>query len=221
MLDWTYIEGVLPTLTSAFFLTLKISAIGIVIALFLGAVCSMILYRRVPALSALVNGYVAFFRNTPLLLHLFFLYYGLPRISPILLSFETTALIGLSLLGGAFMTESFKSGLSAVRPSQIDAAKAIGLSKWQQMRYVIFPQALSYSVPTLGANAIFLFKETSIFTAIAGTDITTVAIGYINMDYKTYEMLFMLVMAYLVVILPFIFLLNFLEKRVRYAEFGN
>src|SRR5699024_11204331 len=177
-----------------------------------GAICSMILYRRVPVLSALVSGYVAFFRNTPLLLHLFFLYYGLPRISPILLSFETTALIGLSLLGGAFMTESFKSGLSAVRPSQIDAAKAIGLSKWQQMRYVIFPQALSYSVPTLGANAIFLFKETSIFTAIAGTDITTVAIGYINMDYKTYEMLFMLVMAYLIVILPFIFLLNFLEK---------
>lgn len=221
MFDWAYVLKVLPIYERALYLTVKISVYGILLSFVLGALGSIILFYKIKGLSSVIRSYVAFFRNTPLLLHLFFIYYGCPRILGVAPDFELTALIGLSLLGGSYMTEAFLSSIEAVPKFQVEAGQAIGLNKTQLMRYVIFPQALSYSVPALGANCIFLFKETSVFTAIAGTDITTIAIGMINMDYKTNESLLMLVVAYLIVLVPFIILLNYTEKKVRYAEFGR
>lgn len=220
-MDLTYLIKVLPALEKALWLTVKISFFGILSAIFLGIVLSLVIFYRLPIVAKLAQGYVAFFRNTPLLLHLFFLYFGLPRAFGIVLSFETTALIGLSLLGGAYMAEAFKGGIESVARSQFDSGKAIGLSRLQMIRYIILPQAFSYCIPALGANCIFLFKETSVFTAIAGTDITTVIINYISNIGHTNENLFLLVIAYVIVILPFTFVLAYVEKRVRHAEFGS
>lgn len=215
-----YLQEIFPLLESAFWLTLKISFLGILNALILGLIISLTIFFKIPLLAPISNAFVAFFRNTPLLLHLFFLYFGLPRIFGILLSFETTALIGLSLLGAAYMAEAFKSGITQIAASQLESGKAIGLNRLQITRYIIIPQALSYSVPALGANAIFLFKETSVFTAIAGTDITTVIINLISNVGHTNENLLFLVAAYAIVIIPFTLLLSLLERRLRYAEFG-
>lgn len=215
-----YLQEIFPTLEAAFWLTLRISFLGIVNALILGLVMSLVIFYRMPLLSQFFNGFIAFFRNTPLLLHLFFLYFGLPRAFGILLSFETTALIGLSLLGSAYMAEAFKSGITQIAQSQLDSGKAIGLNPLQMARYIIIPQAFTYSVPALGANCIFLFKETSVFTAIAGTDITTVVINLISNVGHTNENLLLLVIAYAIVIIPFTYLLSLIEKRVRHAEFG-
>lgn len=216
----SYLQEVYPLLQTAFWLTLKISFWGILNALLLGIFMSVIIFYRVPVLTPIFNGLIAFFRNTPLLLHLFFLYFGFPRAFGIVMSFETTALIGLSLLGSAYMAEAFKSGIQHIAASQLDSGKAIGLNNFQMARYIIIPQAFSYSVPALGANCIFLFKETSVFTAIAGTDITTVIINLISNDGHTNENLLFLVIAYAIIIIPFTILLTFIEKRARYAEFG-
>ncbi|GGZ74547.1 hypothetical protein GCM10007161_01660 [Ignatzschineria indica] len=118
------------------------------------------------------------------------------------------------------MAEAFKSGITQIAASQLESGKAIGLNRLQITRYIIIPQALSYSIPALGANAIFLFKETSVFTAIAGTDITTVIINLISNIGHTNENLLLLVAAYAIVIIPFTLLLSLLERRLRYAEFG-
>lgn len=221
LFNWSYIHQVLPDFGQALWLTLKISSVGIIAAILVGAVCSVVIFYRILFFSQMAKAYVAFFRNTPLLLHLFFIYFGLPRALNITLSFETTALLGLSLLGGAYMAEAFRSGIEAVAKSQFESGQAIGLNRWQMARYIILPQAVSYCVPALGANCIFLFKETSVFTAIAGTDVTTIAINFISNDGHTNNNLLLLVMAYLVVIVPFIFVLSYVEKRVRRAEFGN
>lgn len=215
-----YLQEVLPLLETAFWLTLKISFFGILNALILGLAISLVLFFKIPFLTTICQGFIAFFRNTPLLLHLFFLYFGLPRMFGILLSFETTALLGLSLLGAAYMAEAFKGGIAQIASSQLESGKAIGLNRLQIARYIVIPQALSYSIPALGANAIFLFKETSVFTAIAGTDITTVVINLISNVGHTNENLTLLVVAYAIVIIPFTLLLSQLERRLRYAEFG-
>lgn len=216
----SYFAEVFPTLEVAFWLTLKIAFFGIVNALLLGIIMSVVIFFRIPILTQFFNGFIAFFRNTPLLLQLFFLYFGLPRAFGILLSFETTALLGLSLLGSAYMAEAFKSGIAQIQQIQLDSGKATGLSRFQLARYIVIPQAFSYSVPALGANCIFLFKETSVFTAIAGTDITTVVINLISNVGHTNENLFFLVIAYAIVIIPFALLLTLIERKVRYAEFG-
>jgi polar amino acid transport system permease protein len=89
------------------------------------------------------------------------------------------------------------------------------------MRYVVLPQALSVSIPSLCANVVFLIKETSVFSAVALADVMFVAKDLIGLYYKTNEALFMLVVSYLIILLPLSLAASLLERRLRYAGFGN
>lgn len=200
--------------------TLKLAFIGIVLSLLIGLFCSLINYYNIKFLNKIVNCYIELSRNTPLLIQLFFLYYGLPKIG-IKLDAFTCAVIGLAFLGGSYMAEAFRGGLESVSKVQIEAGLSIGLTKAQVTRYVIFPQALAVSIPSLGANSIFIIKETSIVSAIALKDLMFVTKDIIGIYYKTNEALFMLVVAYLIILLPLSLLLSYVERRLRYAGFGN
>ncbi len=219
-MDWQYIQQSLPLYEKAFWLTLNISLLGIAISVAIGMICSVILHYRFKVLSSVVKAYVSLFRNTPLMIQLFFMFYALPKLG-FKMEPNTTALLGLSLLGGSYMAEAFKGGIAAVAKNQIEAGLAIGLNRWQLMRHVILPQAISYSVPALGANAIFLIKETSIFSVIAVMDLMNVTRSQIGMFYKTNESLLMLVGAYALMLIPVSIFLSWLERKVRHAEFGH
>ncbi|HEY3423904.1 MAG TPA: amino acid ABC transporter permease, partial [Negativicutes bacterium] len=187
---------------------------------FIGLVCSIILYYRVRGIEKLVRAYIELSRNTPLLIQLFFLYYGFTKIG-VTMSEQTCAIIGLSFLGGSYMAEAFRGGIESVHKGQIESGLSIGLSNIQLVRYVIFPQAISVTIPSLGANCIFLLKETSIVGAIAIPDLMNVTQDLIGMYYQTFESLLMLVVAYLILLLPVSLFLSWLERKVRHAEFGN
>lgn len=219
-MDWSYMIDVLPLYKNALWLTVKLGVIGIVFAVIVGVICSTIQFYKVKGLNAVVQIYLEVARNTPLLIQLFFLFYGLPKVG-IVLSGEACAIIGLTFLGGSYMAEVFRSGMEAVSKNQIEAGKAIGLNNVQLMRYVILPQAFSYSIPGFGANCIFLLKETSIFSAIAILELTNTTKNLMGIYYKTNEALFMLVIGYLIILLPVTLFLTWLERRMRYAEFGH
>lgn len=219
-LDWEFIYESLPLYGEAMWLTVKLAFLAILFSLVLGLLFSVVLYYRVRILSDVIKVYIELSRNTPLLVQLFFLYYGLPKIG-IHFSEFTCAIVGMTFLGGSYMTEAFRSGIDAVSQSQIESGLSIGLSKVQLARYVILPQAFAISIPSLGANAIFLLKETSIVGAIALMDLMNVAKDLIGMHYKTAESLLLLVLAYLVLVLPLSLLLTWVERKVRYAEFGD
>lgn len=119
------------------------------------------------------------------------------------------------------MAESFRSGFEAVPSSQIELATSIGLSPLQSFRYVILPQALAISLPSFSANIIFLLKETSVFSAVALADLMYVAKDLIGVYYETDEALFMLVIAYLILLLPISLAFSLIERRLRFAGFGN
>ncbi|EGG38729.1 amino acid ABC superfamily ATP binding cassette transporter, partial [Streptococcus sanguinis SK1087] len=123
-------------------------------------------------------------RNTPLLLQLFFLYFGLPRVG-LVLSSEACATIGLIFLGGSYMAESFRSGLEAVSRTQREVGLSIGLRPVQVFYYVILPQAAAIALPSFSANVIFLIKETSVFSAVALADLMFVAKDLIGLYYET------------------------------------
>ncbi|MEK4453596.1 amino acid ABC transporter permease [Paenibacillus sp. FSL R5-0636] len=219
-LDWEFIYESLPLYGEAMWLTVKLALLAIVFSLLIGLLFSIVLYYKVKIVSDVIKIYIELSRNTPLLVQLFFLYYGLPKIG-IHFSEMTCAIVGMTFLGGSYMTESFRGGFEAVSQSQIESGQSIGLSKLQLVRYVIFPQAFAISIPSLGANAIFLLKETSIVGAIALMDLMNVAKDLIGMHYKTAESLLLLVLAYLVLVLPLSLLLTWVERKVRYAEFGD
>lgn len=134
---------------------------------------------------------------------------------------ETCAVIGLTFLGGSYMAEAFRSGLESVDKIQFESGLSIGLEHSQVMRYIVIPQALSTSVPALCANVIFLIKETSVFSVVALADLMYVAKDLIGLYYKTEESLLMLVIAYLIILLPISIIASILERRLRYAGFGN
>lgn len=219
-MDIDFITQYAPLYVEAAKLTLGLGIMGILFALVIGLICSLIQYFKIPVLKRIAAIYIELSRNTPLLVQLFFLYFGLPKLG-IILSSETCAIVGLSFLGGSYMAEAFRSGLESVEKIQMESGLSIGLKRGQVMRYVVFPQALSISVPALCANIIFLIKETSVFSAVALADLMYVAKDLIGLYYKTDEALLMLVIAYLILLLPISIIASWLERRLRYAGFGN
>ena len=205
---------VLPLYYEGALLTLRVGTIGILLALAVGMVTAVARYWRIPII------YTEFSRNTPLLVQLFFLYFGLPKVG-IRISGEWCAIIGLAFLGGSYMAEALRAGLESVSTVQTESARVLGLTPFQTMMLVVLPQAFAVSVPPLVANIIFLIKEISVVSAIALPDLMYVTKDLIGNSYKTDESLILLVSAYVVLLLPISLLGYWLEKKVRYAGFGN
>ncbi|BCX78919.1 amino acid ABC transporter permease [Campylobacter sp. 19-13652] len=216
-MDFDFILRFVPMYAQAGWLTIKLATLGIIASLALGLACAISYYFNRPILSKIVSCYIELSRNTPLLIQLFFLYYGLPKIGIHISSF-TCALIALIFLGGGYMAESFRLGLEAIRCAQYESALSLGLSKASALRYVILPQALRISLPSISANVIFLIKETSVVSVIALADLVYATKDIIGLYYRTNEALFLLVASYLIIILPVSLGLSYLEKRLNYAR---
>lgn len=219
-LNFEFMVKYLPWYVDAAVLTVRVAFLGILFSLVIGICCAIIRYYKIPLLRFLVSAYIEISRNTPLLVQLFFLYFGLPKVG-IVLSSEVCAVVGLTFLGGSYMAESLRSGLDSVERSQLEAAAALGMGRRLTMAEVIFPQAMAVSVPGLCANVIFLIKETSVVSGIALADLMYVTKDLIGLYYETDEALIMLVIFYLVILLPISLLASVLERRVRHAGFGN
>lgn len=219
-MDFDVMISYLPLYRDALFLTMRIGWKGVAIAFGIGLLGSAVLHFKLPVAKSIVSAYTELFRNTPLLVQLFFLYFALPKIG-FRVSPEACGTWGLGLLGGAYMTETFRSGLENIPRIQFESAQSLGMSRGQTFRYVIFPQAVSSSVPGLVANVIFLLKETSVFSTVSLMDLMFTAKDLIGMYAKTIECLTLLVIFYLIMLLPVSLLGNLVERRLRHAEFGD
>ena len=219
-MDFSVIAEYLPLYEKALLLTVRIGWMGIFLAILIGLLCAAAIRFRIPVLSGIVKAYIEVFRNTPLLVQLFFIYFGLPKLG-ISVDAEHCGMIGLGLLGGAYMAEAFRSGLETVEVIQRESALSLGMTERQAFFYVILPQAVSVSVPAFVANIIFLLKETSVFSAISLMDLMFTAKDLIGLYYRTTECLFLLVVFYLIMLLPASVLGSLLERRARFAGFGE
>ena len=206
-MDWNVMAQYLPQYEKAAWLTLRLGVAGIFWAILVGLVCTVLQYEKVPVLRRIVGAYIQLSRNTPLLVQLFFLYYGLPKIG-IKTNAELCGIAGLAFL-------------EAIEPIQTESALSLGMSRLQTMRYVVLPQAVSISMPAFMANIIFLLKETSVFSAISLMDLMFTAKDLIGMYSKTIECLFLLVVFYLIILLPVSIVGSLIERRLRYAGFGS
>ena len=219
-MDFEFIRTYAPMYVEAAKLTMSIALLGILLSTLVGFICCLIRYYKIPILQRVIGMYIELSRNTPLLIQLFFLYFGLPKLG-IFLSSYACGVLGLTFLGGSYMAEAFRSGLESIPDIQMESGLSLGLTKWQVLRYIIFPQAVAVSLPAFSANVIFLIKETSVFSVVALADLMYVAKGLIGLYYKTDESLLMLVVAYLVLLLPISLILSVIEKKVRYGGVGN
>lgn len=219
-MDFGVIESYLPLYRRALFLTVRIGWLGILLAVLIGLFGAAAIRFRIPVLAGIIRAYIGIFRNTPLLVQLFFIYFGLPKLG-LSVNAEHCGIVGLGLLGGAYMAEAFRSGLETVEEIQRESALSLGMTERQAFFYVILPQAVSVSIPAFMANIIFLLKETSVFSAISLMDLMFTAKDLIGLYYRTTECLFLLVIFYLIMLLPVSLLGSLLERKARFAGFGE
>ncbi|PJM74857.1 amino acid ABC transporter permease [Bifidobacterium simiarum] len=216
-MDWAFMTHYAPYFVNAGYMTVFISFFGVLLAVVLGLLCAAVEITRIPVLYQIVRAYIELSRNTPLLVQLYFLFFGLPKLG-VVWSAETCAIIGLAFLGGSYMSEALRGGLEAVPTIQHESAQMLGFSKAQAFIHIILPQALSTAIPGVVANVIFLVKESSVVSAIALADVMYVTKDLIGMYYDTYESLTLLIITYLVILLPISIVGTLLERRFDYAR---
>jgi len=184
--SWLAVWQGLPYLLQGAGLTVLISAAAMLLALLLGMAVALLSQLPWRALRGLVRAYVEIFRNTPLLIQIFIVYFGLPQLG-LKLSAFLSGLSALTLYTAAYNTEIFRAGLEAVPRGQREAARSTGLSPLQEAIYVIIPQAIRISFPALGNNLVSLVKNTSLVSTIGMVELMFVANDISFNNFRSFE----------------------------------
>jgi polar amino acid transport system permease protein len=164
-------------------------------------------------LRMLAAGYVELVRNIPLLLIIYFVYFGLPLLGFGLFDNVWSFILALAVYAGAYLTEVFRAGIEAVGKGPIEAARAIGLSRWQVARHVTIPLMFRMALPALGNTFISLFKDTSVASAIAVPELTYGAIRINVNTWRVIEVYLVVGLMYLAACYAIAGLLRRVERR--------
>ena len=152
-------------LLEGLWITIQVSVISIIISFILGTFLGIIRYANIKYLSAIVGFIIDIIRNLPLLLIIFFTYFGLPNIG-IKPEIIPAAIMALSIFESAMVAEIVRSGINSIDYGQTEGALANGLTKWQALRIIVLPQAIKNMMPALVSQFISLVKDTSLATII-------------------------------------------------------
>lgn len=162
----------LPFLLKATLVTIKITLLSFIVAIILAFIVGVLrTYKFSKILDLILNAYVEIFRGSPLLIQLFFIYYGLPSVG-IAMDAEVAAVIGLALNGAAYMSEIIRAAILSIDRGQEEAGFSLGYTRFQNLRYIILPQAAQISVPPLVNGFSSLLKDTSLVSVISITELT-------------------------------------------------
>jgi len=207
----------LPYLLEGAGLTIVISATAMLLAVAVGLLVALVSQAGGRLGRALVRGYVEVFRNTPLLIQIFIVYFGLPqvglRLSPFL-----SGLSALTLYAAAYNAEIFRAGLEAVPRGQHEAARSTGLTGLQAARSVIVPQAIRICLPALGNNLVSLVKNSSLVSTIGMVELMFVANDISFNNFRSFEIYGAAAALYVVLVLALTRALALLEGRLRVAH---
>ncbi|MFO1513923.1 MAG: ABC transporter substrate-binding protein/permease [Verrucomicrobiota bacterium] len=205
----------LPLLLRGAVTTVELSVLGMMLAVVVGLVIVLMRLYAIAPLRWFAMAYVEFFRGTPLLIQLFLIYYGLPEIG---IKFNPffAGIIGLGLNYAASEAENYRAGIQAIPHGQMEAAQALGMSRWQALQHVILPQALRLVIPPVTNDFIAMFKDSSIVSVITMVELTKV---YGMLAMSTYDYIGLGLMTagiYFALSYPASILAGRLEKRLRY-----
>ncbi len=170
-INWKVVIDSLPILTKGAILTLELTAGAVVIGLFIGLFMALARLSKHKMVRAGAIAYIDFLRGTPLLIQIFLVFFGIPA----LLQWETmpdnyeyiAGVLAMGLNSGAYIAEIFRAGIQSIDRGQSEAARSLGMTHFQAMRYIILPQAFKRAIPPLGNEFIALLKDSSLLSIIA------------------------------------------------------
>ena len=208
--------------------TLLISLSGTIIGFFLGLGVSLIRYMKsddkttlfiksiIKFFQIIVNIYIAIFRGTPMIVQAMVIFYGLPVLTKGSLNLDPlpAALLIVSINTGAYMAEMIRGGVDSVDPGQLEGAQAIGMSHFQAMLSIIFPQAVRNVLPSIGNEFIINIKDTSVLNVIGVTELFFTSKSIAGSYAKYYEVFIITSVIYLFLTFTISLILNAIEKKI-------
>lgn len=214
-MDTDLILRILPAFITAAGTTVEISLVSLAIGLSVASLLTAARLSRLAMLRVLGTVYVSLFRGTPALIQIFLLYFGGPQIGLQLEPFAAGA-IALGLNIGAYMAESMRGGILSVDRGQTEAARSLGFSRTQSMRWIVLPQAARLMIRPLGVNAVALVKGTALVATISVVELTYTAQRFIGSTYKPFEIFAVTAVLYMVMVYGLTLLIGLLDRA--YAE---
>ena len=202
---WLLAEGVS--------LSVVLTLAGAICGLVLGVLLALARYEQIPVLKYLSAAYVDFIRNTPLIVQLFFVAFGLPVLLGYQWPFWGHAILALSLNFSAYFAEILRAGFGAVDAGQHDAAKALGLGRFKRFFKIVLPQSFAQMFASLSSQFIFLFLTTGVISEIGVRDLTYAGLFIDSRSFRSFEVFITLTILYILVSLAFKALMRLLEKR--------
>jgi polar amino acid transport system permease protein len=217
-LDWSVVWQHRDALIAATGTTILLTVATMAIAVPCGIVVAVLrLYGYAPV-RALATAYVELFRNLPLILVVYWAFYVLPILTDTGLSPLATGLTALALNVTAYNAETFRAGINSIRRGQLEAAMALGMSRAQALRRVVVPQALRRITPVLASTWVSLFKDTSLVSVIAVTELAYVAMQVRAQTFRVLEMLTAMAAIYWLLGYPQAKLVDWIQRRYAVTE---
>ncbi len=222
--DWAVVTGgkYLEWLVSGLKVTLQLSTVSIALSFLLGLVIAVMRMSPVRPLRWLAHGYLEFFRNTPLLVQIFFWYFGSYKVLPQAVNdwltatnFEfAAAVIALTIYTSAFIAEDIRSGVLSIPKEQMEAARSSGFSYLAAMRHIILPQAVRITVPPLVNQFLNLAKNSSLAMTIGVAELTYQARQVESYTFKGFEAFTAATVVYVVLSTAITALVHLYDRRV-------
>jgi His/Glu/Gln/Arg/opine family amino acid ABC transporter permease subunit len=217
-LDWSVVWNHRDELLHGAMLTVLLTVLTMLVAVPAGIVLALMRLSHSRLLSMASHGFVEFFRNLPLILVVYWAFYVMPVLLHIEFSAFTTGLAALCLNVSAYNAETFRAGIHSIRKGQMEAAVAIGMSRWQAMRQVIVPQAWRRVLPVLASTWVSLFKDTSLVSVIAVGELAHVALQIRSSTFRVLEMLTAMAVIYWLMGYPQAKLVDWIQKKFEVKE---
>jgi His/Glu/Gln/Arg/opine family amino acid ABC transporter permease subunit len=223
-MDFTRVlHDVGPLLLRGMVVTMQTTLIALILAAALGLLTCFCELSRFLHLRLIARAYIWLIRGTPLLVQTFFIYFGIPQLIQSLgvdfrLSPFAAGVITLTLNAGAYIAEIFRSGIEAVDPGQMEAARSLGFSHTRAMFRVVLPQAVRISIPNFVNQIIISLKDTSIISVISLADIVYEAKIYIGRTMQSFATWTIVGLVYLVIIAALSQLSLFVEKKLKHEQ---
>lgn len=206
-----------PKFLPGVFTTLQLAFLSILLGTVIGLIAAMLKLSKKKLLMKLTDFYVTIIRGTPLLLQLWFIFYVLPNMGIDIARFPS-AVIGLALHNGAYISEIFRGAIESIHYGQREAARSLGMTKMQAMKRVVLPQAFRRSIPSLGNQFIIAVKDSSLASIITITETMLLARQFVAATYNPFPIFFVAGGYYLVITTGLAKMLNRLETKLKVSE---
>jgi len=194
--------------------TLKLTVICVILGMLLGFALSLMRTSENRLIYAIGSLYVEFFRGTPVLIQIFWIFFCLPLVLHVEIGSLASAIIALSLYMGAISCETFRAAMKAIAREQHDACVALGLAPLAKITHVIFPQTILRAIPTLLSNTVSLFKESSLVSAVGMSDLLYVGQNIATRTFHPVEILTTVAFIYFVIAFPLTRAVTIVEQRL-------